>query len=184
MKTIQTMIISGYRSFELGIFQEKDPKIKVIKKVIKMSIQQQLEEGLEWILIGGNLGVELWAGEVCLELQKEYPELKLGVLFPFENFGDQWNEKNKQLLTDIKIRANYVNATSHAPYQNPSQLKNHTRFLLEHSGGAILIYDEEYPGKTDYLLKDIRRFSEQTPYFIQQITMDDLQNIAFDGDSV
>lgn len=77
------MVVSGYRSFELGVFQEKDPKIKVIKKVLKTTIQQYIEEGLEWILIGGNLGVEVWAGQVVVELQKEYPELKLGIIFPF-----------------------------------------------------------------------------------------------------
>lgn len=184
MKTIQTMVISGYRSFELGVFQEKDPKIAVIKKVIKMTLQQYLDEGLEWVLIGGNLGVEIWAGQVVLELQKEYPELKLGILFPFEGFGEQWNEKNQQLLTELKTQANYVNATSHASYQNPSQLKNHTQFLLEHAGGAILVYDDEYPGKTQFFVKDAREFAERNPFLVHQISMDDLQNIVFAGDSV
>ena len=184
MKTIQTMILTGYRSFELGVFQEKDPKIQIIKKAIKLTLHQYLEEGLEWILIGGNLGVEIWGGQVVLELQKEYPELKLGILFPFENFGENWNENNQQLLEDLKTQANYVNATSHAPYKDPSQLRNHSRFLLEHSGGAILVHDDEYPGKAQFFWKEARTYAEENPYVIHEISMDDLQNIIFDSDSV
>ncbi|MDN6250592.1 MAG: DUF1273 domain-containing protein, partial [Tetragenococcus koreensis] len=80
MQTIRTLVVTGYRSFELGVFQENDPKIKVIKKVIKTAIKQYLEEGLEWVLIGGNLGVEIWAAEPIEELKKEYPELKFSII--------------------------------------------------------------------------------------------------------
>lgn len=181
---MQTMVISGYRSFELGVFQEKDPKIKVIKKVLKITIQQYIEEGLEWILIGGNLGTEIWAGQVVLDLQKEYPELKLGIIFPFEDFGENWNEKNQQVLTELKIKANYVNAVSHVSYQNPGQLKNHSQFLLTHSGGLLVVYDDEYPGKTQFLLKEAQEHASKNDFIIHQITMDDLQNTFFEDDSV
>ncbi len=184
MQTIQTLVITGYRSFELGVFQDKDPKIKVIKKVIKNSLQQYVEEGVEWVLISGNLGVEIWAGEIVLELQKEYPELKLGIIFPFGKFGEQWNEKNQQVLNELKTQANYVNATSHSIYNNPGQLKIHSKFLLEHSGGALVIYDEEYPGKTQFFFRDAQVYAEENAYLIDQISMDDLQNTSFDSDSV
>lgn len=184
VERMQTMVISGYRSFELGVFQEKDPKIKVIKKVLKITIQQYIEEGLEWILIGGNLGTEIWAGQVVLDLQKEYPELKLGIIFPFEDFGENWNEKNQQVLTELKIKANYVNAVSHVSYQNPGQLKNHSQFLLTHSGGLLVVYDDEYPGKTQFLLKEAQEHASKNDFIIHQITMDDLQNTFFEDDSV
>lgn len=35
MDRLKVMYISGYRSFELGVFKENDPKITVIKKVLK-----------------------------------------------------------------------------------------------------------------------------------------------------
>lgn len=177
METLKTMILTGYRSYELGVFQEKDPKFEIIKKSIKNTLIRYLEEGLEWILISGNLGVELWGAEVVFSLQKEYPELKLGVIFPFADFGSQWNEKNQEKLSLIKSQADYVDAVSHEAYKNPSQLKNHTRFLLEHSGGVIMVYDEEFPGKNQYFLKEAQDFSEKHEYLIDKITMDDLQNV-------
>ncbi|MBE9388045.1 DUF1273 domain-containing protein [Vagococcus salmoninarum] len=173
---MKRMYITGYRSFELGIFQDKDPKITIIKNVLKNRIIAHLELGLEWVIIGGNLGTEFWASQVVVELQADYPELKYSVIFPFEEFGANWNESNQQSLISMKTLADYVNATSHMPYSNPSQLKNHTQFILNHTDGCLLLYDEEFEGKTMFFLKDSRRFQEGNEYEIDTITMDDLQN--------
>ena len=51
MDSVKVIYFSGYRSFELGVFKENDPKVAVIKKVLKREIQQLAEEGLEWIMI-------------------------------------------------------------------------------------------------------------------------------------
>jgi uncharacterized phage-like protein YoqJ len=176
MQSVKTLYITGYRSFELGIFQAKDPKITVIKNVLKKEIIHYVESGLEWVLISGNLGVELWTAEVVAEIKNDYPELQLGLLYPFKEFGSNWNEQNQELLTKTESLADYVNSVSHQPYQSPAQLKQHTQFLLNHSGGCLLIYDREFPGKTQYFLKEAESFSEREPYEIHLITMDDLQN--------
>lgn len=34
-ETIQRLYVTGYQSYELGIFNEKDPRVKVIKNVLK-----------------------------------------------------------------------------------------------------------------------------------------------------
>ena len=178
---IKTLFLTGYRSYEMGVFKEDDPKITVIKNVLKQRLKDYLEEGLEWLLIGGNLGVEMWGAQAAFELREEYPEFHVAVIFPFLEYGNQWKENNQALLQKLKTQADFVEATSHKPYENPSQLRNHTRFLLEHSGGALLVYDEEFPGKTQYFLKDAEHFAESFPYQIDKITMDDLQNASLEG---
>lgn len=176
MENVKTLYVTGYKSFEIGVFQDNDPKITVIKKVLKREISDYLNAGLEWVLVSGNLGTEIWTAEIVAELKNDYPELKLGIIYPFKEFGGNWNEKNQTNLTKIEGLADYVDSVSHQPYQSPAQLKMHTKFLLEHSGASLLVYDKEYPGKTEYFLKDAERFSEKYPYEIRLITMDDLQN--------
>ncbi|MBP2098033.1 DUF1273 domain-containing protein [Enterococcus rivorum] len=176
MDQIKTIYVSGYRSFEMGIFKEKDPKIEIIKNSLKKEIISYIEMGLEWVLVSGNLGVELWAAEVVGELKNDFPELKLGIIFPFKGFGNNWNEKNQHSLEKVKALADYVNSVSHQPYQSPAQLKGHTTFLLEHTGGSLLVYDKDYEGKTLFFLREAERFSERFSYDIRLITMDDLQN--------
>ena len=178
MDSVKVIYFSGYRSFELGVFKENDPKVSVIKKVLKKEIQQLAEEGLEWIIVSGNLGVELWATEIVAELKLDYPELHLGIIYPFMAFGSNWNENNQEKKRLAEQLSDYVEAVSHQRYQSPSHLRNHTRFLLEHTDGCLLIYDEEFPGKTQYFLKDAEKYQEEHPYEIRLISMDDLQNFS------
>ena len=78
-----SLLVTGYKSFELGIFKDKDPKVTIIKKAIKRDFKRFLDDGVDWMIFTGNLGFEFWALEVAKELQQGYP-LKLATLFPFE----------------------------------------------------------------------------------------------------
>ncbi|RKJ57066.1 DUF1273 family protein, partial [Butyricicoccus sp. 1XD8-22] len=76
---IKTIYISGYRPHELGIFNDKHPGIPIIKKAIENELRTLIEEGLEWVVLTGQQGVETWAAEVILELKSEFPHLKYSV---------------------------------------------------------------------------------------------------------
>lgn len=173
---VKRIVITGYRASELGIFQATDKKITIIKKSLTSQVRQFIEDGYQWFLVGGNLDIEVWGGEVVLDLKKEYPEIKLGVLFPYLEFGSNWNESNQQLRDNLVAKADYVGSVSHAPYQNKAQLQNHSQFLLTHSDASFVIYDEEYIGKCQHFYKQARRYEEQADYVVYQLTMDDLQN--------
>lgn len=80
---IHTLAITGYKSHELGIFQPSHPTISIIKKSIERNIRSFVEEGLEWVVISGQLGVELWAAEVVFDFKETFDYLKLAVLLPF-----------------------------------------------------------------------------------------------------
>lgn len=69
---MNSLLIMGYTSFDLGIFNEKDIKVSIIKKAVKNRLIRYLEEGLNWLIFTGNLGFEYWALDVAKELQKDY----------------------------------------------------------------------------------------------------------------
>ena len=77
-----SLLVTGYKSFELGIFKDKDPKVTIIKKAIKRDFKRFLDDGVDWMIFTGNLGFEFWALEVAKELQKDYP-FEVGDTFPF-----------------------------------------------------------------------------------------------------
>ena len=66
--------VTGYRSYEIGTFGEKDPKITVVKYALEQVIRQQLDLGLKWVITGGQLGVEQWSVAVALSLKAEFPK--------------------------------------------------------------------------------------------------------------
>ena len=67
---MNSLLITGYKAFELGILTAKDPRLPVIKEAIRRDLVRFLEEGVKWLIFTGNLGFEAWALEVAQELKK------------------------------------------------------------------------------------------------------------------
>lgn len=174
-KFIKNLYVSGYRSYELSIFQADDPKIDYIKKFFRRKLIEYIEQGLEWVIISGNLGTELWMGEVALDLKADYPELRLAVLLPYTNFSSKWNEVNQMYYNSIIERADYINYTSNQDYANPGQLKNNQAFIVKNTDGCLLFYDTDHEGKVGYFYDQALKYQERHPYEIETTSFDELQ---------
>lgn len=147
---LRRLWLTGYRSYELNIYRDQDPKLAVIKYSLKKRLQAYLEDGLEWLITGAQLGTEQWGINVAAVLKADYPDFKIALMFPFQEFGSKWNEDHQRTLTQIQQQADFVGYVSQQPYQNPSQLKNYQYFMGQHTDGALLLYDPESPGKPQY----------------------------------
>ena len=177
---IKRLFVSGYRSYELGIFSEDDDKLFFVKEFLKASLSQYIQNGVEWVITSGQLGIELWTAEIVEELRDEYPNLQLGLLLPYQEYGNSWNEKNQLLLQKAIEQADYMNYTSHEPYKHGGQLSRNAQFILNNTDGLLLIYDNEYEGKSSYLYEQVKAHQEAHDYLLDQIYMDDLQSFVVD----
>lgn len=175
---MQRLWVSGYRNYELNIFNDKDKRIDVIKYALKRQFQNLLENAqLDWIITGSNLGVEQWAIEVGLELSQKYP-LRIAMMVPYEHFAQCWNEKNQLHHQKLKEEVDFYASVSKRPYQSPQQLKNYQQFMFEHTDRALFVYDTEHPGKPHYDYDFIKNKSKNKPFELQLIDFYDLQDIA------
>lgn len=176
---LNVLTISGYKSFELGIFKNDDKAVHYIKKAIEKSLHRFVEQGLEWVIISGQLGVELWAAEVVYELQIQFPDLKLAILTPFFNQDSKWNETNKEYYDYIQSQADFVDSISRRDYESPLQFKQKNEFLIRKSDGLLLVYDEEKEGSPKYIL-DVAKRKQATNnyYYIELINFSDLEAIV------
>ena len=172
--------ITGYRSYELNVFKDNDPKVKIIKEVLKKALKVRLEHGSDefWVISGPQMGAERWGIEVALELKLEFPEIRTALMQPFAEFGSQWNDSNKLKLTNITQQVDFSADVSDKPYQSPQQLRNYQQFMLTHTDEAILLYDPEFEGKTKYDYQAIKRYEEQANYSLELIDFDELQEEA------
>jgi len=172
-------VISGYKPYEIGIFKRDELAAEYIKLAIRKNLQAMLEEGLEWVLISGQLGSELWAAEVVYDLQmEEYPDLKLGVITPFLEQEQNWKEANQEWYEEIIMQADFVDSVSKKPYESPQQLRDKNLFLLKKSDVLLLFYDDENPGSPKYLYELAQMYQEQNTYEIRKIQFSDLQDIV------
>ncbi|SFD75390.1 MULTISPECIES: DUF1273 domain-containing protein [Fictibacillus] len=179
---VKNLLITGYKSHELGIFKEKDPGVHYIKKAIEKQLTVLLEEGLEWVIISGQPGVEIWAGEVAVELRDQrFPDLKLAVLTPFLDQEANWNEARQEQYHELLAQADFVESISNKPYFSPKQLAAKNGFLVQKTDGMLILYDEDTPGTPRFYLEPARRRQEKDPaYEVLYITPSDLELIYQD----
>lgn len=175
---IKVVGLSGYKAHELGIFNDQHPGIPMIKKTIEKRLVALIDQGLEWVVITGQLGIELWAGEVVAELREQYPDLKLAVLTPFLDQEEKWNEANQELYHFVLSQADYVNSITDRKYENPSQFKMKNRFLVEKCDAILLVYDQEKEGSPKYLYGESRKHYEKGALELLIITPEEIEDIA------
>lgn len=168
--------VTGYRSFELGVFNQTDPKVQVIKYALKKRLIEKITTGeLEWLISGGNLGTEQWALETALEVKKEY-DLKIAMMVPYEDFEKNWQEDKQLTYQQLKNNVDFFATTSKHPYQNFMQIKNYQDFMINHTDEALLVYDLEHPGKTQYEYDLIEKYQNQNEYDLNLLDFYDLED--------
>ncbi|MBT2575411.1 DUF1273 domain-containing protein [Bacillus sp. ISL-51] len=172
---MKVLAVSGYKPFELGIFKQDDRALVYIKKALENRMRSFLDEGLEWVLISGQLGTELWAAETAYDLREDYPELKVAVITPFYGQEEKWKEANKEMYEAVLAQADYEESLTHRPYESPLQFRQKNAFFIEKSDALLLLYDPEMEGSPKYMLQEAEKRSEKDGYPIYSITMDDLR---------
>ena len=174
--------VTGYRRYELNVFKDDDPKVKVIKDVLSRELRSRLEESDDefWLITGPQLGVEQWSAEVALDLKAIFPQLKVSIMMPFTEFGQQWNENNQAKLENLQSKVDFSASVSDHPYQSPQQLRVFQHFMLTHTDEALLIYDPDHEGKEKYDYQAIQRYAESNEYSYRLIDFDELQEAAIE----
>lgn len=175
---MRTLVVTGYKSFELGIFKMDDERVDIIKDAIRKKLLSFIDEGLEWVLISGQVGFELWTAEVVLEMKGEGYSLCIGVIPPFEGQEERWGEDLVELYREVTGAADFYRPVYQSSYKGPYQFKAKDQFLVEHSDACLILYDEETKGSPTYFLNMAKSYQENQDYSILYITPFDLEEIA------
>lgn len=177
---LKSVYVTGYKSFELNIFKDDAPEVYYLKAFIKHKLLQYIDEGLEWVLIQGQLGIELWTAEVVIDLRVEYPDLKLGIITPFYGHTSKWNEQNQMKYNKIAQEADFMESVHHTEYEGPYQFKQTDQFMLDHTDMTILIYDEEQEGSPKFFKRMLVDFINKTNYTCDNVAFDELTDFIND----
>lgn len=167
-----TALVLGYSAFDLGLFSDKDPRLKLIKKAIRKDLEAMAADEVSWLVFTGTLGFEYWVLEVAQEMKTEYG-FQLATIFAFETHGENWNEGNQMKLSRFK-QVDFVKY-AYPRYEHKGQLRDYQQFLLENTNSSYLFYDEENETKLAYFYQKMKN---QEDYFIKRLTFDQLNELA------
>lgn len=174
--------VTGYRSYEINAFQEDDPKVKVVKRVLKQRMKALLDESEDefWLITGPQLGVEQWAAQTAVGLKSDYRQLKVAIMLPFADFASKWNADNQRRLAVLRQQVDFSRELTDRPYQSPDQLRLFQQFMLDHTDRALFVYDPDHPGKPKYDYRQAQKYSDQHDYPVDVVDFDDLQEAAIE----
>lgn len=171
---LKVLTITGYKPMEINIFKPNDHKIDFIKQAIKKRLLSFIEDGLEWVLLSGQMGVELWTCEVILELKDSY-DIKLGLIPPFLNQEQRWPEPYQEAFQEMTLHADFYQALYQDEYKGPYQFKARDKWLIKKSDACLILLDEDYPGSTRFFLEEAKKVRDSGSYQLYTITPFDLE---------
>ncbi len=175
---MKRLVITGYKQHEIGVFDDKHPGVGYIKKALENQLIQLIDDGLEWVILSGQLGVETWAAELVLELKEMYPQLKYAIITPFLEQEKNWNDLKKEKYQMICAKADFQTSVTKKPYEGPWQFIEKNKFIIRNSDGMLLVYDDENEGSPKFMKELALKYAERHDYQLISISADDLQLIA------
>lgn len=170
---MKRIVVTGCKPMELSLFSEEDPRIEFIKKALEKRIIGLIEEGLEWVMISGQMGVEMWAAEVVLDLKEEY-DIQIAMMPPFENMQGRWPEPLQMKYEALTFSVDFYQPIYNGDYKGPFQFKGRDQFLIEKTDGCLILMDEDNPGSVSYFLEAAKG---APGYPILTITPNDLDDV-------
>ena len=165
-------LILGYSALDLGLFNDKDIRVDIIKTAIRRDLEHLAEEGVTWLVFTGALGFEYWVLQVAKDMKIDYG-FQLATIFDFETHGSNWNEANQVKLSEFK-QVDFVKYV-YPQYEHKRQLRDYQRFLLENTDTCYIFYDEEKETKLRYFYQMMKN---QADYVTRQLTFEDLNELA------
>lgn len=174
---VKSITITGYKPHELNIFSEKDEKVLIIKEALRKRLVDYLNDGLEWVVLSGQQGVETWAFDVIQNLKETYP-VKVALIPPFIEQDKIWKEDKQNKYQEMIQLADFYQPISQKAYEGPKQYFIKNKWFIEKTDGCILLYEEEFGGSPKHFYDLILKYQEQHEYNVTIINSFDLDDLA------
>ena len=108
---------------------------KAISERLRKTVIDLIEKGYCFFGAGGALGFDTIAAQTILDLKREYPHIKLILVFPCENQTRGWPDSDKRMYEYLKEQADKFTYTSTTYFRGCMQKRN--RHLVDNSSACI-----------------------------------------------
>ncbi len=150
---------TGYRPQKMPFgFDENDPRCVDFKKRLRDTIECLIVYGYRHFISGGAMGMDMFAAETVLELKKQYPEILLEMVSPFDSQASKWAPEYRKRHDALFDRADIVTATGHEYTRSCMFTRN--RYLVNNADMLLAAYDGQ-PGGTQMTVQYARQMGVQ-----------------------
>lgn len=125
---------------------EGDDRCILLKNALNTQIEKLASAGVTDFLTGMARGVDTWAALLVLELREQNPKLRLHCILPCREQAEKWATADQDIYFSVLRQADsvvYVNR-----HYNKGCMLARNRFMVEHSGLLLAVYNGEQRGGT------------------------------------
>lgn len=138
-KRAKRACFTGHRPYKLHGCSEEQ-----IKAMLRTEIQKAYADGFRTFITGMAMGVDIWAGELVLELRDTYPDIHLICALPHEDFEASWDAHWQTRYRSLLERADLYRVISQERQRGVYQVRN--EWMVDRSARVIAVYNGEAGG--------------------------------------
>lgn len=113
-----------------------------LKEMLKEQIVQAINEGYNYFISGGALGLDIWAAETCLELKKQYPHIMLEMAIPCDGQELTWPKESQKRYQKVLGEADVCYWVTREKFEdNPSVMLVRDVYMVNKSSLIIAMFD-------------------------------------------
>lgn len=124
-------------------YNEYMTSCKRIKKRMHDVFVSLYQRGVRCFFVGGALGVDMWAGEILLDMQRqvEYRELDVVMVCPFPGHDVRWDPKSQ--ARQRKLREGCVKVLMGSEHPGGEGYKRRTEYMMKRADYVVAVYDND-----------------------------------------
>lgn len=141
---MKTCAITGHRPTRFRFkYNENHSDCKRLKKRLHDQFVVLYEQGVRRFLVGGALGVDMWSGEILLELKKqpEYSDIELVLVLPHPGHDVRWDKRSQTRMAFLEKHCAEQVTIGNDP--SPESYYKRNRYLVDHADCLIAVYDDK-----------------------------------------
>lgn len=141
---LKSCAITGHRPTRFKFkYNENNTGCKRLKKRLRDQFVSLYDQGVRRFLVGGALGVDMWSGEILLDLKKqpEFADIELIVVLPHPGHDARWDERSKKRMAFL-----LKNCTEHMTIGTDTGAESYykrNRYLVDHADCLVAVYDND-----------------------------------------
>ena len=167
---VKTVCFSGHRPEKLPDGgNDHSQVIRTIKSILYKEILDSIDNGCTTFVTGLARGVDLWAGEMIMELKAQGMPLKLVAAAPYKAHGSSFKGRDRFILGNIFLKADEVIYVCENYSRDCMRLRN--EYMVDRSDKLIAVVSDYRSGTGQTI-----RYAERRKLEIKIIDAAKLEN--------
>ena len=140
-----TCCFTGHREYKLPWgSDENDPRCRTLQQQLFDAVDAVYAAGIRHFICGMARGADFYACEAALAARERYPHITVEAAIPCPTQADGWPEAERARWRSLIERCDFETLVQ-ARYA-PGCMQRRNRYMVEHSGRVIAVFDGQEGG--------------------------------------